>query len=181
MPGSRETRSGASTCSLLFQGRGRSRISTPRWGHKCPAEAERGFTLVELIFVMTIAGILAAVAVPRMIGRTGFDTRGFADQLAATVRYAQKIAVSQHTDVYVSLTASDATLCYDAACAIPAPGPGGEKPYTVSAPDGVAIARPVALLTFDAGGRPSIALDIQVNGTGTHHVFVEPETGYVHD
>ena len=132
---------------------------------------------------MTIAGILAAVAVPRMIGRTGFDTRGFADQLATTVRYAQKIAVSQHTDVFVSLTASDATLCYDAACAIPAPGPGGEKLYTVSAPGGVAIASPVAALTFDAGGRPNIAaqLDIQVNGSGTHHVFVEPETGYVHD
>ncbi len=140
--------------------------------------------MVELILVIVIAGILAAVAVPRMLGRTGFDTRGFADQLAATVRFAQKLAVAQHTDVHVRLTASDATLCYDAACATPAPGPGGEKPYTVSAPTGVAIASPVPTLDFDAGGRPvSIAaqLDIQVNGSGTHHVFVERETGYVHD
>ena len=117
-----------------------------------------------------------------MVGRTGFDTRGFADQLAATVRFAQKLAVAQRRDVFVSLTASEATLCYDAACATPAPGPGGEKPYTVSAPGGVAIA-PATVLGFSAGGVPDIAgqLDIQVSGTGTHHVLVERETGYVHD
>ncbi|KVW93443.1 pilus assembly FimT family protein [Thiobacillus denitrificans] len=146
----------------------------------------RGFTMVELILVMVIAGILAAVAVPRLIGRTSFDTRGFADQLAATVRFAQKLAVSQRRDVSVHLTANDATLCYDpiapCAAASQAPGPGGEKPYTVTVPGGVTIA-PVTVLTFDRGGRPNIAaqLDIQVNGTGTHHVLVEQETGYVHD
>ncbi|MHB1186789.1 prepilin-type N-terminal cleavage/methylation domain-containing protein [Thiobacillus sp.] len=146
-----------------------------------------GFTMVELVLVMVIAGILAAVAVPRMIGRTSFDTRGFADQLGATVRFAQKLAVSQRRDVSVLLTANDATLCYDpitpCAAASQAPGPGGEKPYTVTAPGGVTIS-PVTVLTFDRGGRPTSIvgqLDIQVNGTGTHHVLVEQETGYVHD
>ncbi len=38
--------------------------------------SSRGFTMVELILVMVVAGILAAVAVPRMIGRNSFDTRG---------------------------------------------------------------------------------------------------------
>ena len=110
----------------------------------------RGFTMVELILVIIIAGIEAGPA--------------------------------QHTDVYVRLTASDATLCYDAPCATLAPGPGGEKPYTVSVPSGVAIS-PATTLHFDAGGRPvnlAARLDIQVNGSGTHHVFVEQETGYVH-
>lgn len=145
--------------------------------------SSRGFTMVELVLVLVVAGILAAVAVPRMVGRTGFDTRGFADQLAATVRFAQKLAISQRRDVFVSLTANNATLCYDAACATPAPGPGGEKPYTVNAPNGVAVASPVAVLTFDRGGRPNIAaqLAIQVTGSGTHTIRVEQETGYVHD
>jgi len=147
--------------------------------------------MVELILVMVIAGILAAVAVPRMVGRTSFDTRGFADQLAATVRFAQKLAIAQRREVFVQLTANDATLCYSASvpCANAAPGPGGEKPYTVIAPNGVAIASPLAVLAFDRGGRPQTAalldiqatLDIQVNGSGTHHVRVERETGYVHD
>ena len=135
---------------------------------------------------MVIAGILAAVAVPRLIGRTSFDTRGFADQLAATVRFAQKLAISQRRDVYVHLSANQATLCYSATAPCPvasrAPGPGGEKPYTIATPGGVAIS-PVAVLGFGAGGRPDIAaqLDIQVNGAGVHHVWVERETGYVHD
>ncbi len=145
----------------------------------------RGFTLVELLLVMVIAGILAAVAVPRLTQRSAFDTRGLADQLAATVRYAQKLAIAQRRDVFVQLSASDATLCYAAVapCLNPAPGPGGEKPYTVAAPGGVSIASPVATLGFDAGGRPGIAarLDIQVVGSGTHVVRVERETGYVHD
>ena len=142
--------------------------------------------MVELILVIVIAGILATVAVPRLVGRNSFDTRGFADQLAATVRFAQKLAVAQRRDVFVQLTASDATLCYIATTPCPAasqaPGPGGEKPYTVSAPSGVAIS-PAATVDFDAGGRPvniAAQLDIQVNGSGTHHVYVEQETGYVH-
>lgn len=148
--------------------------------------ASRGFTMVELILVIIVAGVLAAVAAPRMLGRTGFDTRGFVDQLAATVRFAQKLAVAQHTDVFVQMTANDATLCYLATVPCPAarqaPGPGGEKPYTISAPNGVTIANP-RVLNFNAGGRLinlAAQLDISVNGNGTYHVFVEQETGYVH-
>ena len=141
--------------------------------------------MVELILVIVVAGILAAVAVPRFVGRSSFDTRGFADQFAATVRFAQKLAVAQRRDVYVQLTANDATLCYVVTTPCPvasqAPGPGGEKPYTIAAPNGVTITPPTTL-DFDAGGRPvniAAQLDIQVNGSGTHHVYVEQETGYV--
>ena len=145
--------------------------------------SSRGFTMVELILVMVIAGILAAVAIPRLVGKNSFDTRGFTDQLASTVRFAQKLAISQRTPVFVQFTASDATLCYDAGCTSFAPGPGGEKPYTVTAPDGLAIVA-VPVLQFDAsGGTSTLAaqLDIQVNGAGAYHVLVERETGYVHD
>jgi MSHA pilin protein MshC len=143
----------------------------------------RGFTMVELILVMVIAGILAAVAIPRLVGKNSFDTRGFTDQLASTVRFAQKLAIAQRTPVFVQFTATKATLCYDAGCASFAPGPGGEKPYTVTAPSGVVITPP-AVLQFDAsGGTSTLAaqLDIQVNGAGAYHVLVERETGYVHD
>lgn len=142
----------------------------------------RGFTLLELLLVMTIAAIVAAVAMPRLVGPTAFDTRGFADQIAATVRIAQKLAIAQRREVFVRFTPNAATLCYDAGCAGLAPGPGGETPYTVSAPSGVAIASPVGTLGFDAAGRPDIAatLTVTVNGTGAHPVIVERETGYVH-
>ncbi len=147
------------------------------------ARSVHGFTLVELIVVMAIAGILAAVAMPRLAGRNGFDSRGYADQLAATVRYAQKLAVAQRREVFVQVTVGQASLCYvaTAPCATPAPGPGGEKPYTVTAPAGVSLG-PATTLGFDAAGRPDIAttLELLVNGVGTYRVRVERETGYVH-
>lgn len=142
---------------------------------------------------MAIAGILAAVAVPRLVGHNSFDVRGFTDQLAATVRFAQKLAIAQRPNpvppdrVFVHLTATEATLCYVATVPCPAaslaPGPGGETPYTITAPNGVTIASPVAALGFDAGGRPNITapLTITVNGAGAYSVRVERETGYVHD
>ena len=146
-----------------------------------------GFTMVELILVMVIAGILAAVAVPRMVGRSSFDVRGFTDELASSVRFAQKLSISQRRDVYVLLTAADATLCYVATTPCPdasqAPGPGNEKPYTVTAPDGLTIASTVPALRFDrSGSTPPWAapLGIQVNGVGAYVVWVEPVTGYVH-
>lgn len=147
----------------------------------------RGFTMMELILVMVIAGILAAVAVPRLVGRSTFDARGFTDELASSVRFAQKLSIAQRRDVFVQFTANDATLCYVAAapCAAAdqAPGPGGEKPYAVTAPNGLTIGI-TAALRFDASGRtPDLAaqLVIPVNGVGTYQVLVERETGYVHD
>ena len=146
----------------------------------------RGFTLVELVLVMVIAGILAAVAMPRLVGNNGFSTRGFADELAATLRFAQKLAVAQRRAVFVQITAADASLCYVATTPCPAadqaPGPGGEKPYTITAPNGVAIA-PATTLGFAASGRPDITaqLTLQVVGAATYPIRVERETGYVHE
>ncbi len=149
----------------------------------------RGFTMVELILVMVIAGVLAAVAIPRLVGRSNFDARGFTDELAASVRFAQKLSIAQRREVFVQFTTTDATLCYVVAAPCvalvdQAPGPGGEKPYTVTAPDGLTIASPAASLRFDASGRtPDLVaqLVIPVNGVGAYQVLVERETGYVHE
>ena len=78
-----------------------------------PLRKARGFTMIELITVMVLIGILAAVAAPRFFDRQGFDARMFADQTQFMLRYAQKLAVAQNRPVYVRFNAASVALCFD--------------------------------------------------------------------
>ena len=75
-----------------------------------------GFTLIELIAVLVIAGILATFAAGRFFQRDTFDARAFADQAIDLLRYGQKLAVAQNRPVYVRLDGQSVALCFDALC-----------------------------------------------------------------
>src|SRR5690606_6324892 len=78
--------------------------------------AQRGFTLVELILVMVVIGILAAVAGPRFFSRDVFDERVYFEEALAAVRYAQKVAVASGCPIRVELDSAGYRLVHDAAC-----------------------------------------------------------------
>ena len=78
--------------------------------------AARGFTLIELVAVLVLAGLLATFAVNRFFQRDTFDARGFADQVTNIVRYGQKLAVAQNRAVFVSIDTNKVALCFDAGC-----------------------------------------------------------------
>lgn len=150
-----------------------------------------GFTLVELIVVLVVAGILAVVALLRF--DTGQTTVGYhADRLARDIRHTQMLAVTWGR----SLRMTTAATSYQVACvnAGPAPcnvspvrDPAGGEPFTVPLQNGVTLS-PATTLSFDFLGRPVsaagalLATDVTftLNGGGKPAtVTVRSLTGFV--
>lgn len=148
----------------------------------------QGFTLVELVMTIVIIGIMGAVAAPRFFSSSVFQSRGFADQLKSTLRYAQKAAAAQNRYICATVNSNSVTLSLDAtvpsaahavaSCTVSMTSPSGQSPYTLTAPNGVTLSGGAAFY-FNVSGKPSAAQSITVSGNATP-VTVEAETGYVH-
>ncbi len=132
-----------------------------------------GFSLIELVMVLIILSIIGITVAPKFFDNSIFQARGFADQVLATLRYAQKIAIAQHQNVCVSLTSTTVTL-KDAACAALLTLPNGQ----VTAPTDVTLSPAPIILTFNALGQATAA-SITVSGVATP-ITVVAETGYVY-
>lgn len=61
---------------------------------------------MELVVVIVLLGILATFAVPRFFSKQPFSARGYSDEIASALRYAQKVAVASGCDVSISIDAS---------------------------------------------------------------------------
>jgi MSHA pilin protein MshC len=128
---------------------------------------ESGFTMTELITIMVILGILAAVAVPRFVDNETFQNRAAADQAKAVFRYAQKTAIASHSTVTVNLS-NGAQNCSTAVVA---------GVISCVLPNSVELSGATSL-GFDLMGRPvpNAAASAVVGGTT---ITIEAETGYV--
>ena len=172
-------------------GSGLSRFTKLVEGQQVLAEwtGERGFTLVELIVIMILAGILSIIVVPRFMNPSDFDARGFFDATESILRYAQKSAIAQRRNVCVAFSAvgvAPATVTLTiaslpgGACDTPLTGPNGIAPHRITAAVGVTFssvpAYPVNFTYLSSGSASSGASFTVASRTGT----VSAATGYVH-
>lgn len=124
---------------------------------------------MELVVVMTIMAILAAVVAPRFFNSGDIEGPGFVQELAAAARYAQKLAVAGGCPVQFNITSA---THYELKQGQNAPGascdttftrdvldPGSGAAFAANAPGGVAISG-IALypltVQFAATGAPTI-------------------------
>jgi MSHA pilin protein MshC len=141
-----------------------------------------GFTVVELIMVIMIIGILAAVVGPRFFDRKVFDERLFFEESVSAVRYAQKLAVASGCLTQVSLGTGGyylrrAANCTSGAFSAEVQGPDGQTPFAnTEVPTGVSVSATNFPVVFDSLGRPSSAASATI---GAFTLSVTAETGLV--
>jgi MSHA pilin protein MshC len=148
--------------------------------------AQAGFTLVELVIVMTLLALLTAVGAARFADREPFAVQGMADQLRSGLRMAQASAIAQRRTVHVTLGASPLTMtvCLDAACSQPLPAPGGDGAWLQDA-QGLTLSAGTSF-SFDGAGTPSLASSLALSvrsadgATVSPPLRIEATTGHVH-
>jgi len=114
---------------------------------------QRGFTIVELIMVIVIIGILAAVVGPRFFSKSNFDERVYYEEVLSAVRYAQKLAVASGCYIQFSIDSGGYALNYGGGdCGTgKVQDPAGGEYYANSLKPGVGVQNPLTL-TFNSLG-----------------------------
>lgn len=155
-----------------------------------PAWRARGFTLVELVMTLVLVGVLAAVALPRMLDMGLWQLRAYADQLQSTVMLANRMALAQRRTVVAVFASTGASLHYDSAggTALVLPGASSNQLNCPAAYPSCLSTGSVAFNQTASGARTGqaqtssgAALTIIVSGGGSSHSFtIENDTGHVH-
>ena len=138
-----------------------------------------GFTLIEMVTVLTLVGALAAIAAPRFADPSPFQVRGFYDEAMAAARYAQKIAIASGCKVRMQFNAGySAFIACNGGAEVALSRPGSSDLLSASAPNGVTVTN--TSITFDKMGRPIAISAGNTVAVAAWSFTVETETGLVH-
>ncbi|HOG17384.1 MAG: hypothetical protein A4E73_00854 [Syntrophaceae bacterium PtaU1.Bin231] len=146
--------------------------------HASTDTADRGFTLVEVIVVLLVIGVIAAVAVSRVL-TTQQDLVVQTDIVKTHLRFAQMKALNDDTATWgIAFAGGSYTLQRNgAAAAINLPT---ENSSTRSFPSGTTVTTPVTV-SFDSWGSPGPSdVSITLSGdSGTSTIILAANTGFI--
>jgi MSHA pilin protein MshC len=167
-----------------------------------PRARAAGFTMVELVVVMILVGVLAAIGIPRLMGDKGMQAAVFGDQVASGLRRAQKIAAS-HRHVVCAAIGPQAVILRLNDCGSAGRAIGGVDDGDFATTDSALSAtltltstpttitslyfQPDGRITTDAPGTTAATAAIAIRFAGTsgglpttvRTINVEGTTGYV--
>ena len=141
---------------------------------------QKGFTFVELVVIILLLGIMAAFALPKFFNLNTYQNRSAYDEVAAALRYAQKLAVSSGCEVQVTFAGNSynlqqhATSCTSGSFTTFSTTSG--HPVNSNTLSGVTLSASPSSFIFDPLGRSSSGATISV---GSNTITVIAETGYV--
>lgn len=140
-----------------------------------------GFTLVEVMVVLAIAGLTAAVVAPRLEALLEPGPRAAAEELADAYRRARELATSRATLATVTVDPrSGAWRLFEGATGRDGSAVAGGNLLTDRADTRITgTGGRTAVVRFDARGRargPDLVLH---TGTGSHRVHVDTWTGSI--
>ena len=146
------------------------------------ASRQCGFSLPELIVVLVLLGIVAAVAIPKLQGALSFRDDGWRDQIVAALRYAHSVAMSHRRLVCAAIASDSVTLTIAStnpatACDTALPGVDGQALAAASKGGAVASVNPVGLLYFQPSGR--VSADAAGTSTPARTITITDQTPIV--
>lgn len=136
----------------------------------------KGFTFVEAVMTIVVLSILSVYAVSKMPERSVFTNKEQREKVLVMFKYAQKIALTQRKNVYVTQSGNVIGLCYENVL------PCTKKVTYSGEPQELTLEEPIASFPgsfhFNTRGQASSEETLMVFGKT---IKIVKESGYVYE